>query len=148
MKSLFLSALAFSASTAFAGQIIVMEAKVPVIFNNHQDVSTRFYMDQQTGQGYVKATVNERVQNHHPRSNRGPSSRQVFSEMVKVEGLMLMGDQAVYHGSAGNVVCGTMGESRFFKVPTLYLSGDCSLSSTLVNEGGRSKKLTVTMTTK
>jgi hypothetical protein len=72
-----------------------------------------------------------------------PTQVLVFSGLKKIDGLMLMGDQAVYHSAQGNIVCGTMGESRVLKVPTLYLSGNCSLSSKITGN-----KLTVTLTTK
>ena len=148
MKKLILAALALTSSTVFAGQVTVLEAKVPVIESSNQTATTRFYMDQKTGQGYVKAIVTERIFDHHPNRDNGPSTIQVFSETVKVDGLVLMGDQAVYQGAEGNVVCGTMGTSRVFKVPTLYLSGDCVLTSTLMRDGRKSKKLVVTLITK
>lgn len=147
MKKLILAALALTASNVFAAeQVVVMEATVPVIYNTNSYAQTNFYMDQQTGLGYVNAYVSESVP-RHPQDG-GPSYSRTFSNKVQVPGLVLMGDQAVYQGATGNVVCGTMGVSRVFKVPTLFLSGDCVLSSVLMKDGKNSKKLIVTLTTK
>lgn len=146
MKKLFFAALSLAASTAFAEQVVVMERSVPLIYNGYSQVSTRFYMDQKSGQGYVKANVTER--RHYGGRHGGMTYTNLFTDQVSVPGLILMGDQAVYQGAEGNVVCGTMGVSRVFKVPTLYLSGNCTLSSVLVRENRNSNKLIVTLTTK
>lgn len=148
MKKLILAALALTSSTVFAGQVTVLEAKVRIVETSNQNATARFYMDQKTGQGYVKASVTERLYGRHPNRDNESTTITVYSETVKVDGLVLMGDQAVYQGAEGNVVCGTMGVSRVFKVPTLYLSGDCALTSTLMRDGRRASKLIVTLITK
>lgn len=145
MKKFFLAALALTASTVYAEQIVVMEAKITSSWGSNLDVQTNFYMDQATGQGYVKARVNQIVRTH-PREG-GPNHVTVFSDKVSVPNLVLMGNDAVYQGAGGNVVCGTMGVSRVFKVPTLYLSGNCVLSSVILRDG-RKNKLVVSLTTK
>lgn len=145
MKKLFLAALSLAASTAFAEQVVVMEKSVPLVYDGYSQVSTRFYMDQKSGEGYVKVMVIER---RHYGRNGGRTYTAIFADQEKVPGLVLMGDQAVYQGAEGNVVCGTMGVSRVLKVPTLYLSGNCSFSYVLKRESRDSNKLIVTLTTK
>ena len=49
------------------------------------------------------------------------------------------GDDVIYQGAEGDVVCGTMGRSRVFRVPTFYLSGKCDLEGTIVKENGMNK---------
>jgi len=148
MKKLILAALALTASSVFASDVIVLDKEVRYYNNTHFQVATRFYMDQESGQGYVKASVAERRTQYRGRGDTEVSYHTIFSETVKVDGLMLMGDQAVYQGAEGNVVCGTMGVSRVFKVPTLYLSGNCNLDSTFVKVNRSTRRLTVTLKTK
>jgi hypothetical protein len=164
MKKFILLALVLVSSVVHAAEVVVMEAELPMMNETRALHDTRFYMDTKTGEGYVKAAVSEERYtdfpgqwgcSYDPYGRCIPTSRQpmptqvmVFSGSKKVEGLMLMGDQAVYQSAAGNVVCGTMGVSRVFKIPTLYLSGNCSLSSTIVRVNGMSRKLVVTLKTK
>lgn len=143
MKKFILAALALTASTVYAEQVVVMQTNVPVVNNGVSEVTTYFHMDRTTGQGYVAAKVVESAY-----YGDGPTYMSVFSDKVSVPGLVLMGDQAVYQGADGNVVCGTMGVSRVLRKPTFYLSGKCSLSSVLLNDGGRNKKLIVTLSVK
>jgi hypothetical protein len=49
------------------------------------------------------------------------------------------GNDVIYQGTEGDVVCGTMGTSRVFRIPTFYLSGKCDLVGTIYNENGVSK---------
>lgn len=158
MKKFILLALIVASSIVNAAEVVVMEANLPVSSGMRSLVDSRFYMDTKTGEGFVKAAVSEeRMEypggywcSYDPYGRCIPTSRgpvmthvQVFKASKKIEGLMLMGDQAIYHSAEGNVVCGTMGVSRIFKVPTLYLSGNCKLVSSIVNN-----KLTVTLKTK
>lgn len=145
MKMFILAALVLTSSIVYAEQIVVMEAKITGSLGSNLDVETNFYMDQTTGQGHVKARVKQ-IMRTHPREG-GPSHVTVFSDKVSVPNLVLMGNDAVYQGAGGNVVCGTMGVSRVFKVPTLYLNGKCVLSSVILRDG-RKHKLVVTLTTK
>ena len=148
MKKLILAALALTASTVFASEVVVLDKDVQYYNDAHFQISTRFYMDQESGQGYVKAFVAERRSQYRGRGESEVSYHTIFSDTVKVDGLVLMGDQAVYQGAEGNVVCGTMGTSRVFKVPTLYLTGNCNLDSTFVKVSRGTRKLTVTLKTK
>lgn len=147
MKKLILATLALTASTVFASEVVVLDKDVRYYNDTHFQVGTRFYMDQESGQGYVKAFVSERRSHYRGRGDFEISYYPLLSETVKVEGLVLMGDQAVYQGAEGNVVCGTMGVSRVFKVPTLYLTGNCKLSGAIRREG-RDNKVLVKLITK
>lgn len=65
--------------------------------------------------------------------------RSILSDKVKIEGMTMNGDDVIYQSAEGDVVCGTMGKSRVFRVPTFYLSGKCDLVGTIYNENGVSK---------
>jgi hypothetical protein len=164
MKKFILMALAFS-SLAHAAEVVVLDANLPIINDARALTDARFFMDTKTGEGFVQAAVSEerytmpfpggygcsydQYGRCYPGPNRMPMPTQVevYSASKKIDGLMLMGDQAVYHSAQGNIVCGTMGVSRVFRVPTLYLSGDCKLSSKIVRDGANTK-LIVTLKTK
>ena len=162
MKKLILGILVLAASVVNAAEVVVTESTIPYS-RGRTFVESRFFMDTKTGEGFVKVSVNEEIFdyynpggwcNYDPygRCYPGPHTSQrrivqIFSDKVKVEGLMLMGDQAVYQGAEGNVVCGTMGVSRVFKVPTLYLTGNCKLSGVIRREG-RDNKVQVKLITK
>ncbi|MBY0515441.1 MAG: hypothetical protein K2P81_00930 [Bacteriovoracaceae bacterium] len=69
--------------------------------------------------------------------------RSILTDKVKIEGMTMNGDDVIFQGAEGDVVCGTMKKSRVFRVPTLYLSGKCDLNGTI-----RNNMLTVTFRTK
>lgn len=162
MKNFILAAFVLASSAVNAAEVVIVDANLPVINEARALVDTRFFMDTKTGEGFVKVAVSEERFTHFPHnictydqygrcfpSNHRPMPTQVmvYSDTVKVDGLMLMGDQAVYQSAEGNVVCGTMGLSRVFKVPTLYLSGNCSLSADIVRTR-HSSKIVVKLKTK
>jgi hypothetical protein len=158
MKKIMLAALLLVASAAQAAEVVVLEANLPVVSRGREFVSTKFHMDTKTGEGFVKATVIEEVtiwinetwctpQFCQTRPVPQTTISQIFVDTKKIEDLVLMGDQAVYQGTDGNVVCGTMRPSRIFRVPTLYLSGNCSLESK-IERSGVAAKLVVTLRTK
>jgi hypothetical protein len=74
-------------------------------------------------------------------------SNTILSNKVKIEGVTMNGDDVIYQGAEGDVVCGTMGRSRVFRVPTFYLSGNCSLQGKISELGGV-KQLTVKLIVK
>lgn len=69
-------------------------------------------------------------------------SNTILSNKVKIEGVTMNGDDVIYQGADGDVVCGNMGRSRVFRVPTFYLSGKCSLQGKISEVNGV-KQLTV-----
>lgn len=136
MKKLMIASLILGASLAQAAEVTVLEANVRGLETYYPRVHTQFYMDQTTGDGFAKVAVVEDRPYMDWSYNRGghrvPEHRTrsvvVFQETVKIDGLMLMDDKVIYHGEDGDVDCGTMGVSRIFRRPTIYLSGNCKLS--------------------
>ncbi|MFP5385604.1 MAG: hypothetical protein ACLGHN_05955 [Bacteriovoracia bacterium] len=155
MKKMLMAALFVFSSVAFAGEVTVLETEVPRLHSRDRStVDSRFYIDTESRKGYVKVKVSKEIWNHHrhfPHRGRHdrhfPSYVTVFEDTVKVDNLVLEGDQVMYYGAEGAVNCGTMGVSRVFKIPTLYLSGNCKLSGNIMRDGVE-KKLIVTMKTK
>ena len=156
MRILLIAALLIASSFANAAEVLVMERVVPVMSSNFYSwADARFHMDTTTGEGFVKVSVTEDrwIMGGHYDSNgryyprRMPMPMTVFSDTVKVDGLMMMDKKVIYRGAEGDVECGTMGVSRVFKIPTLYLNGNCSLSARLSGHWNQ-RSLTVTLKTK
>lgn len=161
MKKFIVLALALVSSVAAASEVVtVLEADLSVAPYERTSVDTRFYIDQTTGEGFAKVSVagtryiyqDYCDYDHYGRCfprNRGPIPVQypIYENTVKIEGLMLMGDKVVFHGANGDVECGTMGESRVFRIPTLYLSGKCDLQGRL-SRNNRVSTLNVVLKTK
>jgi hypothetical protein len=169
MKNLMISLLILSASAfSHATSLTVLEANLPIT-RGFQSVDTKFYIDTDMKEGFAKFSVSEQitvyVQECNYGSGYGPGRggygggypapipycrtmpqtqyRNILSDKVKIEGMTMNGDDVIFQGSEGDVVCGTMKNSRVFRIPTLYLSGKCELKGTI-----RNNILTVTFRTK
>lgn len=156
------------ASTAFAhaSEITVLSTNIPATRGN-TTVDTRFYIDTEMKEAYAQVSVDEQVTVYvqdcsyggyygpynprYPRPYPGnyycrtvPQIRYntILTDKVKIEGMTMNGDDVIYQGTEGDVVCGKMGRSRVFRVPTFFLSGKCDLVGTIAQENGI-KKLTV-----
>lgn len=143
MKKFFIaSLLMISAVSAFAAEVVVLDQPVASIGNGMTLVDARFQVDQNTTEGFVDITVTEERYmgspypgpmgcdqwgRCYPQRMPMPMPVVVFSQRVKVDGLMLMGDSVMYHGADANVDCGRLGVSRIFRKPTIYLNGNCKL---------------------
>ena len=145
MKKFIIVALMLVVSAVNAAEISILEANFPDTRTTFSPTAnSKFVMDTNTNEGFVTTEVTAwEVANRNdgyydqwgrwvPTPNRTSTPVRLLTKTVKVDGLMLMGDQAVYQGAEGNVVCGTMGYSRVLKVPTLYLSGNCTLVTKIV----------------
>lgn len=145
MKFFALASLLFSL-TAFAGEVVVMDvsAKGSTKFDT---VSARFLIDQTAGTGAAELSVTrEHEICHHDRETGRDCTTWtsvILNEKAPIEGLTVV-DKKV---SIGNVDCGTMGVSRVFKVPTFYMSGNCTLSADRVTVAGE-KRIIVKLITK
>lgn len=158
MKRFIFAALVIVSSIVNASETVVLEATLPIMSQGRAMADSKFYMDTKTGEGFVKASVaEERLVRwpspicHYDQWGRCiptynyPRTEYVtvYADTVKVPGLMMNGDDAVFSAPEGNIVCGTIKPSRVFKVPTLYLSGNCKLVEKISNN-----KLTITLKTK
>lgn len=169
MKKFVIAFLALSTSLfASASEITVMNAPVPYT-RGFTTVDTRFYIDTDMKEGFAKVSVQEEYYDHsysrcwggygpygpgrygYPGGYYcgGPSRyyHEVFSDTVKIEGLTTNGDEVIYQGPEGDVLCGRMGTSRVLKRPTFYLSGKCQLEGKIYLENGQ-KKVVVKFKTK
>lgn len=153
MKKMLLASLFVFTSVAFAEEVTVLETHVPRLHSHDRSsVDTRFYIDTESRQGFVKVKVMKEIWNHYRgRGQRHPDYHPtyvtIYENTVKVDNLMLEDDKVIYYGAEGAVHCGTMGVSRIFKVPTLYLSGNCKVSGSIMRHGAE-RKLSVTLKTK
>lgn len=162
-KFLFASLLMLAAISAFAAEVVVLEKDLGGMSNYPTSVDVRFQVDQNTTEGFADVTVYEERPDYggynrgpvmcdqwgrcYPQHMPMPIPVVIFSQKVKIEGLMLMGDAVMYHGAEGNVDCGKLGVSRIFRKPTIYLNGNCKLTGK-VTGNWRNSRLTVKLLTK
>ncbi|WP_408095716.1 hypothetical protein ACJVC5_11785 [Peredibacter sp. HCB2-198] len=142
MKKLIIVALALVASVAQAETVQILDVNLPMSRSFSTRAFTRFYMDTQTGEGFAKVTATEERYTDMWPGHYGPGGVYfprtpqtfpvvIFEETIKIDNLMLMDGQIIYHGVNGDVNCGKMGVSRIFKRPTIFLSGKCDLDADL-----------------
>lgn len=156
MKTFVIALLALSAS-AFAADIPVMDAALPVMDTYNAQVDARFQMDTTTGEGSVVVTVSEMrwttmgggydQWGHWYPGPRVQMPVVIFKQSAKVDGLALHGDQVVYAGRDGDVNCGRLGQSTVLHRPTIYLSGKCNLNGSITGNWSNAH-LSVIMNTK
>ncbi|WPU66729.1 hypothetical protein [Peredibacter starrii] len=142
MKKLIIAALALVASVAQAETVQILNVNLPMSRSFSTRAFTRFYMDTQTGEGFAKVTATEERYTDMGGGHYGPGGVYfprapqtfpvvIFEDTIKIDNLMLMDGQIIYHGENGDVNCGKMGVSRVFKRPTIFLSGKCDLDADL-----------------
>lgn len=152
MKKFALLALVLCTSV-FATEVSVLNVELPITPSYSNKALTSFHMDTKTGEGFAKVAVtvkyypNTPTPPYFPRRERFPDAYEpipvvVYEETVKIDGLMLIGDQMIYHGAEGDVTCGKLGLSRVFKKPTLFLNGNCTLFGYLKGQTLRVKLIT------
>lgn len=169
MKKIIIASLVL-ASTAFAqaAEVTVLSTNIPAT-RGYTTVDTKFYIDTDMKEGFAKFNVEEQFTTYvrvcngpgypGPRPTPRPyprnycrtvpqtSYRTILADKVKIEGMTMNGNDVIYQGAEGDVVCGTMGVSRVFRVPTFYLSGKCDLEGKVVRTS-TGNLLTVTFKTK
>ncbi|MES2526352.1 MAG: hypothetical protein V4598_04670 [Bdellovibrionota bacterium] len=156
MKVFIVSLLAFSMASAMAAEVQIMDAALPLINSNQSSATAKFQVDKTTGEGSVSVSVSEmrwtdfgggydQWGRWYP--NRVNMPVVIFSDSVNVEGLSLHGDQVIYAGRDGDVNCGRLGQSSVLRRPTIYLTGNCKLTTKITGTWSTAR-LQVTMTTK
>lgn len=144
MKTLALALMLISTS-ALANEVTLLVKTLPIT-RGLPSVSSKFSIDTDMKEGFAKVLVTEQYIEYVQRCNGGgyptgpicttyPETRYntVLTEKVKIEGMTTNGDDVIYQGTEGDVLCGTMKLSRVFRVPTLYLTGKCVLESRISN---------------
>jgi hypothetical protein len=161
MKKLFIATLLLTATVlAQAAEVTLVSTKLDSILGS-TNVLTKFQINTEMKEAFAKIEVDEALTTYIPvctgggypypapvcRSVPQVTIRTIFAETVKIEGMTMNGDEVIYQGQNGDVVCGKMGISRIFKRPTFFLSGKCSLEGNVQFVNGI-KKLTVKFITK
>lgn len=143
MKTIALALMLISTS-ALANEVTLLVKTLPIT-RGLPSVSSKFSIDTDMKEGFAKVLVTEQYIEYVQRCNGGypsgpicttyPETRYntVLTEKVKIEGMTTNGDDVIYQGTEGDVLCGTMKLSRVFRVPTLYLTGKCVLESRISN---------------
>ena len=167
MKTLIIASLVLASSAfAQASDVTILSTNLPAT-RGYTSVDTKFFVDTEMKEAFAKINVDEQVTvmvqdcsggyGPGPRPYPGPrypgpgypgrycrtipqtQYRTLFSDKVKIEGMTMNGDDVIYQSAEGDVVCGTMGRSRVFRIPTFYLSGKCDLVGSIVRENGGNK---------
>lgn len=149
MKLLAILFALMTSSMVFAAETVrVIEDVIPHSHTrNFTRSDAKFFMDRDSSLGYAQATVTEEYQvtywetvcTGYSDPRRGPvchrvprthtEYRTIYSHTELIPNLVLEGDKIIYHAQSGAVECGTIGTSRVFRRPTLYLNGKCTLNS-------------------
>ncbi len=140
-----LLALFLGISIANASEITVLDV-LDSSLPNYNSTNTAIQINTLTNQGYIRLTASKEF-NHvrcsGTREDRNcdleTESLQVYTKDIDVTGLTLDGDKLVYRGEAGAIECATLGTSRVFHVPTLYLTGNCQAKVMLKKIDGISR---------
>lgn len=162
MKKLLIASLILGTTVAQAADLNVLDVYIPMA-SSYDTVDSSFQMNTSTGAGSVKVTVTQQRANPFPNPYPYPGGCNpysgciprpmpmpqptyvvIFDEMIPVNGLRLENKKVLFDGENGTVDCGTLGYSRILKIPTIYLSGNCTLIESL----GRNGNLRVTLRTK
>lgn len=168
MLKIILAAM-LTVTSAFAAEVVVLDEPSAGITNSDR-IRGSIYMDLTTGEGFAKVKVTReemipthmgpgygfpypggyypghfpgQYPGHYPRVRYTYVTRTLFDELIKVEGLHMVGDKAMFNETE----CGTMGESRILRVPTLYLNGNCQVVAKSVRVNGK-RRLQATFITK
>ncbi len=156
MKML-LASLLLGASLAHAGTTQTVLDVTIVGTTRADQVDASFQMDETTGAGFAHVTVTQQFYSPYNWPNGGgygggythcspyggcipapmpqpiPEYRVVFEKTVAIQGLSLHGDAIVFAGANGDVDCGMMGYTRVFHRRAIFLSGNCSLTTSMNN---------------
>jgi len=155
----FILALLVLASTAMASatEETVLKETLPAT-RGQVAVDARFHIDTDMNEAFADISVKDLVTVYvhdctggpyrgtgRPLPHPSPYCRTfaqtnvytVMSTKVKIEKVTMNGNEVIYQGAEGDVVCGTMGRSRVLRVPTFYLSGNCTLEGEVVSENGK-----------
>jgi hypothetical protein len=161
MKTVIIASLMLAATaSAFASDVTVLTTNLPAT-RGYTSVDTKFYIDTEMKEAFAKINVDEQITiyvrdcsggGYNGPGYPGPGYpggycrtvpqtqyRNILSDKVKIEGMTMNGNDVIYQSAMGDVVCGTMGRSRVFRIPTFYLSGKCDLVGKIFNENGVNK---------
>lgn len=167
MKKIFIAILVLSSTIlAQAGEMTLVSTNLNDSFGTNKIV-TKFQINTEMKETFAKIEVEDATMSYiQVCPGTGPSYpypypypgnycrtfpevkiRTIFSETVKIEGMTMNGDDVIFQGQNGDVVCGKMGFSRILKKPTFFLSGKCSIVGDIKFINGK-KNLTVKFITK
>lgn len=153
----FLFAILIS-TQAFAGEVLVMDVPAEDVRSSDR-IDSKFVVNEELGtvsaelrasRAFVQCTgpVGGGYYGPHgrvgyPRNQCMTYERTILKIAEEIPSMTVI-DKVV---SIDGIVCGKMGLSRIFKVPTFYLNGSCKLSENFVRQNGE-RRLQVKLITK
>lgn len=156
MKKLMIATLVLVASVVNAAETQVLTTKLPRTESFAPIAEAKFQIDLATGEGYAIVEVTEERditiinESDYPFPSTTHRPRRelvtILKTEAKIEGLTLQGDRIVFQEAERELECGTYGDSRVLRRPTIYLNGNCQLKAEVI--GFESGKLVVTLITK
>lgn len=156
MKLLALLFLFVTSSSFAAESIRLIEDNIPYT-RGYTKSTANFFMDRDSSLGFAQVSVTEEYQvtrwetvcpsptprQPNPICHSVPRTsteyRTIYNHTELIPNLVLEGDKMIYHGNNGAVDCGTLGLSRVFRRPTIYLSGKCKLTSRTLTDRAERK---------
>lgn len=145
MKALFFPLL-LVCSNLFAGEIIVLDVPAGKTHANDSHL-VKFLVNQTDGSVSAALSISREHETcrHDREGGRDCTSwsTTLVSINSEIEGMKLADKLVTFED---RVDCGKMGTSRIFKVPTFFLSGNCTLDYDRVNVSGEKRILVKLMT--
>lgn len=116
MKALIISSVLLFSFSSFAYEKLVFDGTQRDFGPGIGNLYSNLYVNQTTGEAGVKVTF-KRMSDDFSRS---------YVKNFPVENMFLEGDKLMININGEMIECGTMGESRVLRIPTLTISGNCS----------------------
>jgi hypothetical protein len=122
VKSFIATVALLASMSSFATEIKVLEIPQNYLGN----ISARFKINLEEGTAGVKVLITRRTggKNSHTSIRRFEAA---------IPELSMNGENLEFNKDGTNAICGTMGVTRIFKIPTLKLSGNCDFVTKRVN---------------
>lgn len=142
MRKLLVSVLLIS-NVSFAAELIVFEKPAAEIPRFH-NLNSILQINYSTSEGQVRLTAEQEMRQRRCSGRREDrecsyetTSFTVFSKDIIVPDLLVEGNKLIFRSSSRSVDCGTLGVTRVFRRPTLYLTGACSTRAEVTTRDGQ-----------
>lgn len=121
MKLLVTAFIALFSLSSLAHEQLIFDGAQRDFAKGIGDFNTGFYVDQQSGEAGIRVTFTRE------------STNRDYTKKFPLDNLYLEGDDLMINLDGEIIVCGTMKESKFRKIPTLHLSGNCRTRMVITN---------------
>ena len=116
MKAITIVLLVLFTNLTFAYEELVFDGNQRDFSRGSGHFTSSFYVINESGEAGVKVTFNRDRDDFID----------TYDKFFPMKNMFMEGNKLMINLDGEMIECGTMGESRIFKIPTLYLSGNCS----------------------